>query len=148
MGASEQLAALRVVYDEYAAAYAQRVIDNGPLHGLHKFLLGNSTAGDRKADTGFYNAVERAVDGLRLSLTGEEDGTAEAAVRLMILESEGSDPTSGLMIEAAQALAIPLIPHLTPAARGEITAAYKRRYPKKRMLSPRQRELLAALESE
>ena len=146
MGALEQLNALRGVYEEYSAAYAQRVIDNGPLHGLHKFLLGNSTTGDRKADTAFYKAVAQAVDSLRLSLTEGDRDTAEAAIRLMILDSRGTDPTSDLMIEAAQALAIPLIPHLTPAARGEITAAYLARYPKKRMRSPKQRELLAALE--
>ena len=35
---------------------------------------------------------------------------------------------------------------MQPSDRAEILAAYRARYPKKRMLSPRQRELLEELE--
>ena len=144
---AQQLAALLAVYEDYSAAYARRVIENGPFHGLHKFLLGNSTASDRKADTAFFKSVEQAVDGLRHALELTPDSAAaETAVRRMALEAAGADDISNLMVEAAQALAIPLIPHLTPMARAEIAAAYLARYPKKRMRSPKQRELLAALQ--
>ena len=93
----EQLAALRAVYDGYLEEYRQRLIDNGPFHGLHKFLLGNAPASDRKAD-------------------------------------------------AAQGLAIPLVAHLSDRDRADILAAFRSRYPKKRMLTPKQEELLKALE--
>ena len=147
MGAAEQLDALRWAYQNYLTAYAQRVIDNGAFHGLHKFLLGNSTSGDRKADTGFYYGVEKTVEELRRSLTEDDGHIAEAAVRLMALEAEGSDPSSTLMIEATHALAIPLLPHLSPSAPAAIAREFKARYPKKRQRSPRQNELLAALQS-
>lgn len=147
MGAAEQLDALRWAYQDYMTAYAQRVVDNGVLHGLHKFLLGNSTPSDRKADTGFYYGVEKTVEELCRSLTEDDGHIAEAAVRLMVLEAEGSDPSSTLMIEATQALAIPLLPHLSPSARAEIAREYEARYPKKRQRAPRQNELLAALKS-
>ena len=142
MDAAAQLSALRGVYHDYLEAYRQRVVDNGPLHSLHKFLLGNSTTADRKADTAFYKAAAEAVKGLE----NADPSTAGQAVRLMILEAEGPDSTSGLMIEAAQALATPLLPLLEGEDAAGILAAYRARYPKKRMLSPKQRELLAALE--
>lgn len=147
MAAQEQLDALLAVYHAYLNSYAQRVVENGPFHGLHKFLLGNSTPGDRKADTDFYKKTEQAVSALSAELTDRDGPVAARAVRYMILEAEGPDDTSGLMIEAAQALAIPLVGRLAPAERKAILAEYQQRYPKKRMLSPRQRELLAALEA-
>lgn len=137
-----QLESLTALYRDYLDAYAQRVVDNGPLHGLHKFLLGNSTPNDRKADNAFYQAVEQAV----AALSDADEVTTARAVRYMILEAEGADDTSRLMIEAAQGLAIPLADKLPGEEAASILAGYKARYPKKRMLSPRQRELLAALE--
>ena len=147
MAAQEQLDALLAVYQGYLADYEQRLVENGPFHGLHKFLLGNSTRSDRKADTDFYNKTEQAVSALNAALTERDSPIAAQAARYMILEAEGPDNTSGLMIEAAQALAIPLAERLDPAERKDILAEYQKRYPKRRMLSPRQRELLAALEA-
>ena len=66
----EQLAALRAVYDGYLEEYRQRLIDNGPFHGLHKFLLGNAPASDRKADNAFFKAVQQAVGELEHDLGG------------------------------------------------------------------------------
>ena len=86
----EQLAALRAVYDGYLEEYRQRLIDNGPFHGLHKFLLGNAPASDRKADNAFFKAVQQAVGELEQALSGDP-GPAAPAVRFMILEAEGPD---------------------------------------------------------
>lgn len=146
MAAQEQLDALLAVYQTYLDSYDQRVVENGPFHGLQKFLLGGSTAADRKADTAFYQRVEQAVSALSAALTEADGPTAARAVRYMTLEAEGPDASSRLMLEAAQALAIPLVDALSPADRADLCAAYRRRYPKQRMLTPRQRELLAALE--
>lgn len=146
MSVSGELTALREVYGTYLEEYRQRVVDNGPLHGLQKFLLGNSTASDRKADTAFFRGAEKAVEELLAALPGGESGEAEQAVRYMILEAEGTDASSRLMIEAAQALAIPLLEWTTPEEAGALAREYRARYPKKRMLAPRQRELLAALD--
>lgn len=108
----EQLAALRAVYDGYLEEYRQRLIDNGPFHGLHKFLLGNAPASDRKADNAFFKAVQQAVGELEQALSGDP-GPAAPAVRFMILEAEGPDSASDLMMTAAQGLAIPLVAHLS-----------------------------------
>lgn len=143
---TEDLDALREVYRAYLESYEQRVIDNGPFHGLQKFLLGNSPAADRKADAAFYSQVEQAVARLTAVLRETDGPVAAQAVRCIALDTEGTDPSSRLMIEATQALAIPLLPWLADADRVAILEAYKARYPKKRMLSPRQQELLAALE--
>ena len=141
----EQLAALRAVYDGYLEEYRQRLIDNGPFHGLHKFLLGNAPASDRKADNAFFKAVQQAVGELEQALSGDP-GPAAPAVRFMILEAEGPDSASDLMMTAAQGLAIPLVAHLSDRDRADILAAFRARYPKKRMLTPNQEELLKALE--
>ena len=142
----KELDGLLDLYRGYLAEYAQRLEDNGPFHGLHKFLLGDSTPSDRKADSAFFRAVEQAVDALARALDGRPAAEAARAVRFMALEAEGVDPSSRLMMEAAQGLALPLVPLVPPEERAAIRADYLARYPKKRMLSPRQRELLAALE--
>lgn len=136
----ERLDALTALYRDYLEGYAQRQEEAGPLRGLHKFIRGGPSRSDSKADLAFYHAVEQAV----AAWTEEDD--ALQAVRLMLLEAEGTDAGSRLMMDAAQALAIPLLPRLRREEAGEILAAYKARYPKKRMLLPKQRELLAALE--
>ena len=139
MSAQSELDALFAVYEGYLDEYADRVVSNGPFHGLHKFLLGTSTPGDRKADSAFYRAAEQAASAL--AAAGPEPGEAARAVRYMILEADGADAPSRLMIEAAQALAIPLLAYVTAEDRFAIAADYQARYPKKRMLTPRQREL-------
>jgi hypothetical protein len=65
----------------------------------------------------------------------------------MALEAQGRDSSSQLMLEAAQALAIPLVGALATQDRAAILTEYQARYPKRRMLSPRQRELLTSLEA-
>lgn len=145
MSAPAELTSLLALYQDYLSDYADRVVSNGPFHGLHKFLLGSSTPADRKADNAFYQAVEGAVAALIPALSGPGDPVAARAVRYMILEADGPDESSRLMFEAAQALAIPLLEHLTAEDRAAILADYQARYPKKRMLSPRQRELLQEL---
>lgn len=145
MSTPVELTSLLALYQDYLKGYADRVVSSGPFQGLHKFLLGSSTPADRKADTAFYQAVEGAVAALIPALSGPGDPAAARAVRYMLLEADGPDGTSRLMMEAAQALAIPLLDFLTAEERTAILADYQTRYPKKRMLSPRQRELLTAL---
>ena len=145
MDSWECLTALRAVYDGYLEDYRQRLIDNGPLHGLQKFILGAPPASDRKADNAFFKAVEQAVADLEAALA-DDPGPAAPAVRLMLLEAEGPDAPSDLMMAAAQGLAIPLVRHLSDGDRADILAAFRARYPKKRMLTPKQVELLKALE--
>ena len=79
------------------------------------------------------------------ALSGDP-GPAAPAVRFMILGAEGPDSASDLMMTAAQGLAIPLVAHLSDRDRADILAAFRARYPKKRMLTPKQEELLKALE--
>ena len=145
MTAPEALNALLSRYDSYLKEYRQRVIDNGPFHGLQKFLLGNSTSADRRADSAFYRDVEQAAAGLA-ALPDTDSQIAGAAVRHMILDTDGTDAASRLMIEAAQALAIPLLPRLDAQQREDILRSFKARYPRQHLLSPRQRELIWALE--
>ena len=72
MSAQSELDALFAVYEGYLEEYADRVVSNGPFHGLHKFLLGTSTPGDRKADSAFYRAAEQAASAL--AAAGPEPG--------------------------------------------------------------------------
>lgn len=141
-----ELAVLRAVYGAYLEDYDQRVAESGPFRGLQKFLLGAPPAADRRADAAFYQSVERAVAELEAALGPEDGETAVRAARLMLLEADGGDAASRLMMEAAQALAIPLLAHVPPAEAAGLLEGYLARYPKKRMLAPRQRELLAELE--
>ena len=138
----DRLNTLTTLYRDYLDQYAQRLEEAGPFRGLQKFLLGSSTAGDRKADTAFYHGVEEAV----VALSAAADDVVIRAVRYMALEAEGMDPSSILMMEAAQGLAAPLAARLPREEAASILSEYKARYPKKRMMVPRQRELLAALE--
>jgi phage tail tape-measure protein len=146
MSAQEKLDDLLGVYRDYLDSYAQRLVDNGPLAGLQKFLSGGPPVADRKADQAFYRDVERAVSELSQALTEADGGVAARAVRYMALEAQGSDSASQLMLEAVQPLAIPLVEALSPDDRGAILAEYQARYPKRRMLSPRQKEFLLFLE--
>lgn len=147
MAAQEQLTALIAVYEDYLVSYQQRAPKSGVFHGLRRLFRGGSTAEERKADMDFYHSVQRAVAELSAALTEEDGAIAARAVRYMILETEGSDASSRLMIEAIQAVAIPLLAFVPQEERAAILAGYQGRYPKKRLLSPKQRELLAALEN-
>ena len=147
IGSADRLAPLYNIYSDYLALYNQRVINNGALYGLKKFLMGSPPAADRKADNAFYKSVEEAINELEGSLVPGDEPLAAEGVRFVILEAAGSDDSSRLMIEAAQALAIPLIAHITAEDSTEILNKYKEKYPRRRMLTPRQRELVAALES-
>lgn len=130
------------LYQEYLADYAHRLEEAGPTRGLQKFLVGNASATDRKADNLFFKTAEQAV----AALSDADGDTAFQAARFMLLESEGFDPSSTLMMEAVQGLSIPLIGRLSREDAATLYAGYAARYPKRRMLSPKQREVLAALE--
>jgi phage tail tape-measure protein len=147
MAAQQKLDDLLAVYRDYLDSYDQRVVDNGALYGLQKFLMGNPPVADRKADQAFYHQVEQASAALAEALTEADGDVAARAVRYMTLEAQGRDNASHLMLEAVQALAIPLVGALPAQERAAILSDYQARYPKRRMLSPRQRELLAALEA-
>jgi phage tail tape-measure protein len=147
MSAQQKLDDLLTVYRDYLDSYDQRVVDNGPFRGLQKFLMGSAPVADRKADQAFYHKVEEAVGELSGALTEADSQVAAQAVRFMALEAQGRDNSSQLMLEAVQALAIPLVGALSPQDRAAILTEYQARYPKCRMLTPRQRELLALLEA-
>jgi hypothetical protein len=146
MSAQQKLDDLLCVYRDYLDSYDQRVVDNGPFRGLQKFLMGGAPVADRKADQAFYYQVEKAVGELSNALTEGDGEVAARAVRFMALEAQGRDNSSQLMLEAAQALAIPLVGALSPQDRASILTEYQARYPKRRMLTPRQQELVSFLE--
>jgi phage tail tape-measure protein len=146
MEARQKLDELLAVYQNYLDSYDQRVVDNGAFQGLQKFLMGGPPVADQKADQTFYHNVEQAVAALAEALTETDGGVAAQAVRYMTLEAKGRDNVSQLMLDATQALAIPLVGALSPQDRAAILSDYQARYPKRRMLSPRQRELVSFLE--
>ena len=113
---------------------------------LERLLQGGPSRAERKAVTDFYHAVEQAVLNLRADLTAADTELAAQTVRFMILDARGSDSATQLTLDAVQPLAMPLLDVLTPEDGAAILAAYKARYPKKRMLTPTQQSLLKALE--
>lgn len=142
MADQERLGALTGLYQEYLADYAHRLEEAGPTRGLQKFLVGNTSATDRKADNHFFKTAEQAV----AALSDADGDTAFQAARFMLLESEGFDPSSTLMMEAVQGLALPLIGRLSREDAATLYDGYLARYPKRRMRTPKQQEVFTALE--
>ena len=143
MDAQSAFAHLRQLYAGFMEDYAQA---DRPGY-LERLLQGGPSRAERKTITDFYAAVEAGVGDLLAQLTPADGDLAARAVRFLILEADGNDSSTRLTVAATQALAIPLLDHVSPADAAELLAAYKYRYPKKRMLTPRQEDLLKALKS-
>ena len=134
---------LKGLYADYLAAYA----DMDRPTALERLIRGGPDQAERRSVTDFYAAVEAAASELREALTPADSPLAAEVIRFMILEAQGPDSTSQLTFAAAQALAIPLIGVLTPEEAAALLAGYTARYPKQRLLTPRQKELLRALKN-
>ena len=142
MDAQAALSALVQLYADFMEDYAQADRPGW----LERLLQGGPSRAERKTIADFYDAVQSAVETLRAELTPADSGVAARAVRFLILDAEGNDPSTRLTVAATQALAIPLLDHVSPSEAAELLAGYQARYPKKRLLTPRQAELLTALE--
>jgi len=143
MASYAALSALRQLYDDFLTNYA----DADRPGYLERLLQGGPSKSERKTITDFYAAVESTVQTLCAELTAADGDLAAQAVRFLIIEAEGDDPSTRLTVAATQALAIPLLDFLSPGDAADLLAAYTARYPKKRMLTPRQEDLLKALKS-
>ena len=143
MDAQAALAALVQLYTDFMEDYAQADRPGW----LDRLLQGGPSKAEQKTITDFYDAVQSAVEALQAELTPANSGLAARDVRFLILEADGNDPSTRLTVAATQALAIPLLDHVSPSDAAELLSGYKARYPKKRLLTPRQLDLLHALES-
>jgi len=143
MDPRDAFSALRQLYGEFLADYAQADRPGW----LERVLQGGPSKSERKTITDFYSAVEGAVQRLTSCLAPGNERLAAQAIRFMIIDAEGDDSSTQLTIMATQALAIPLLEFVSAEDAAELLAAYQARYPKKRMLTPRQEDLLKALKS-
>lgn len=134
-------AALQRLYADFLSDYA----DADHPGWLERLLQGGPTKSERRTITDFYSAVEQAVQELISGMTAGDGSLAEEVIRFMIIEAEGGDSSTQLTFAATQALAVPLLDLVSPAAAARLLADYQTRYPKKRMLTPRQEDLLKAL---
>ena len=132
---------LKQLYANYLEEYAQMGQDGW----LTRLLQGGPSKSERKTVTDFYDAVEQAVAALDKLLTPEDSPLADEAIRFMLFEAKGPDTTSQLTFVATQPLVMPLLDKLSREAAATLLADYTARYPRKNLLTPRQKELLTAL---
>lgn len=132
---------LKCLYTAYLEEYAGMEKDGW----LNRLLQGGPSKTERKTVTDFYAAVEQAVAELKGRLSQEDSAPAAEAIRFMLFEAKGTDTTSQLTFVATQPLVMPLLEHLSREDAAALLADYTARYPRKNLLTPRQKELLEAL---
>ena len=141
MDREEQFAALRQCYEDYLDGCRQRAQVSGPMRSLTRLLTGSS-AMDRYAMNQFFTALQTLME----DLDREDPQLAALATEYMLLTAEGYDSESRLAFQAAESLTLGLLDQLTREAAARILAGYTARYPRRRFLLPKQKEVLAALE--
>ena len=132
---------LKGLYAAYLEEYAGMEKDGW----MNRLLQGGPSKTERKTVTDFYAAVEQAVAELKSCLSPEDSPLASEAIRFMLFEAKGPDTTSQLTFVATQPLVTPLLKHLSREDAAALLADYTARYPRKNLLTPRQKELLEAL---
>lgn len=133
---------LKQLYADYLEEYSHMERDGW----LNRLLQGGPSKAERKTVTDFYAAVERAVDGLKNCLSPEDSALSAEAIRFMLFEAKGPDTTTQLTFVATQALVTPLLDFLSREDAAALLADYTSQYPRKNLLTPRQKELLKALQ--
>ena len=133
---------LKQLYADYLGEYAQME----RVGYLNRLLQGGPSHAERKTVTDFYAAVEQAVTALNELLTAEDSPLADEAIRFMLFEAKGPDTTTQLTFVATQALVTPLLDFLSREDAAALLADYTSQYPRKNLLTPRQKELLKALQ--
>ena len=141
LNARSALDGLKQLYADYLTEYAGME----KYSGLERMLRGGPDRAERKSVADFYAAVEQAVDRLRGCLSPEDSALAAEAIRFMLFEADGTDSTTRLTFVATQALVTPLLDFLSREDASALLADYTARYPRKNLLTPRQKELLEAL---
>ena len=141
MDREEQFAALRQCYEDYLDGCRQRAQVSGPMRSLTRLLTGSS-AMDRYAMNQFFTALQTLME----DLDREDPQLAALATEYMLLTAEGYDSEPRLAFQAAESLTLGLLNQLTQENAARILAGYTARYPRRRFLLPKQKEVLAALE--
>lgn len=141
MDREEQFAALRQCYEDYLDGCRQRAQVSGPMRSLTRLLTGSS-AMDRYAMNQFFTALQTLME----DLDHEDPQLAALVSEYMLLTAEGYDSESRLAFQAAESLTLGLLNQLTQENAARILAGYTARYPRRRFLLPKQKEVLAALE--
>ena len=141
MEQQEQLDTLRQCYESYLEDCLQRQKDAGALNGLTRLLAGPAPHARRAVDK-FFQQVQAAV----AALDRTDGQLAAQAAEYMLLTVEGLNDESRLALQAAEGLTLTFLELLAQEDAARILAGYTARYPKRRMLLPKQREVLAALE--
>ena len=141
MEGSERLEALRQCYAEYLEERRMLLQAGGAFQGISRFFTG-PPAGERVMAQRFLRQLEGCV--AQLAETGETELAAQAAA-FMLLEAEGFDYNSQLMFQAAESYCLPLLSVPDPADAKRLLSGYTARYPKRKLLLPKQEQVLAAL---
>ena len=141
MDAQAAFHGLKQLYADYLDAYARME----KASGLERLLRGGPDRMERQSVTDFYGAVERAVGELKGCLSPEDSTLAAETIRFMLFEATGPDAATQLTFAATQPLAAPLLDFLSREDAAALLADYTARYPRKNLLTPRQKELLREL---
>lgn len=137
---SDQLQPLRQCYEEYLEERQMILQDGGPFQGVARLFTG-PPAGERMSAKRFIQRLEECL----AQLDREDAGLVAQAVEYMLLEAEGTDQNSKLMFQAAESCALPLLDALAREDAARLLKGYIKRYPKRRQLLPKQREVMAGL---
>lgn len=140
MDLPEALRPIQQCYEDYLAGCCRRASDIGALQNLTRLLVGPTTAEGEGIDQLFTHLKDAVA-----ALDGADAALAVQAAEYILLTADGFDQRSRLGIQAAQALALPLISRLSADDCRALLRRYTARYPKRQMLLPRQQDVLAAL---
>lgn len=135
------LLALRRCYEEYLEERELLLQAGGAFQGVSRFFTG-PPAGERLMARRFLQRLAQCVE----QLPPEGADAVVQGAEYMLLSVHRCDYNSQLMFQAAESYALPLIPRLEREDAARLLRGYRARYPKPRMLMPKQREVLSALE--
>ncbi len=140
MELSDGLQSLRQCYEEYLDDRRLMLREGGAFQGISRFFTG-PPAGERVIAKRFLQRLEACV----AQLDGADAALAAEAAEFMLLNTKGFDHNSQLMFQAAEYYALPLLDTLAPGDAARILLGYTARYPKRKLLMPKQLEVLDAL---
>ena len=149
-GAEDAALAILQKYEAYTDHMRALERKTTMLDTLKGWIMGGSVASRDKANQTFYQEVEVLVRELCAALETAETETAsrssaQAARVILAPRPVKSTSASDWMLTAAQGHAIALIPYLEREVLQQLRDEYRKAYPK-RMMLPKQREVLAAME--
>lgn len=127
-------------YEEYLDDRRLMLQVGGAFQGVSRFFTG-PPAGERVMAQRFLQRLEACL----AQLPRDDPALAAQAVEFMLLEDMSFDYNSRLMFQAAESYALPLVNVLSQEDARRLLRGYTARYPKRKLLLPKQEQVLDAL---